>query len=73
MLFNRQIMPSCSYCRFGTCIGDGEVACTKRGITSVLGSCNKYQYDPMKREPETLPTFNKDALLDISPEDEMEI
>lgn len=52
MLFNRMIPPSCSYCRYGTLIGVGEVACLKRGITSVCGSCRNYFYDPLKREPE---------------------
>ena len=52
MLFSRHIPPSCSYCRFGTLIGGGEVACVKRGITSANSSCGRYLYDPLKREPE---------------------
>lgn len=52
MLFNRLIPPSCSYCRYGSLIGVGEVACLRHGITSEGGSCKGYIYDPLKREPE---------------------
>jgi hypothetical protein len=52
MLFSRHVPPSCSYCRYGTLIGGGEVACVKRGITSANSSCGKYIYEPLKREPE---------------------
>lgn len=52
MLFSHHIPPSCSYCRFGTLIGGGEVACVKRGITDAGSSCSRYIYDPLKREPE---------------------
>jgi hypothetical protein len=52
MLFSRTLAPSCSYCRYGTAIGGGEIACIKRGITSEGGYCRKFRYDPLKREPE---------------------
>ncbi|MEL4105677.1 hypothetical protein AAFA46_02380 [Oscillospiraceae bacterium WX1] len=52
MLFNRHIAPSCSHCRYGSIISDGEVACVKRGITPAHGACRRYIYDPLKREPE---------------------
>lgn len=52
MLFSRTLAPSCSYCRFGTAMGGGEIACIKRGITSEGGYCRKFRYDPLKREPE---------------------
>lgn len=55
MLFARKIPPSCSYCRYGRHIGDGEIACLKRGITSAGSSCKKFSYDPLKREPERPP------------------
>ena len=44
--------PSCSYCRNGTDIGGGEIACVRRGITYAGSFCRKYVYDPLKREPE---------------------
>lgn len=52
MLFRRNIEPSCSYCRFGIGIGNGEVACKKRGIMSVEGRCSAFRYEPTKRTPE---------------------
>jgi hypothetical protein len=52
MLFRRNIEPSCSYCRFGANLGNGEIACSKRGIMSADGSCNAFKYEPTKREPE---------------------
>ncbi len=52
MLFSRNIPPSCSYCRYGGSIGDGEVACSKRGIVLADNFCKKFRYDPIKRSPE---------------------
>jgi len=52
MLFRRNIEPRCSYCKYGTRIGFGEVACTKRGIMSDYGRCSAFRYEPTKREPE---------------------
>ena len=51
MLFNRNIEPSCAYCRHGTTIGATEVVCMKYGIVSPDGFCRKFKYDPLKREP----------------------
>jgi hypothetical protein len=59
MLFRQKIAPSCSYCRLGRSIGNGEVACVKRGITSCAGSCKRFLYDPLKREPEKLMDLNR--------------
>ena len=52
MLFNRKIAPSCAYCRHGREIGNGEIACVKRGIMLSGGWCRKFRYDPLKRVPE---------------------
>lgn len=60
MLFDPNIEPSCSYCQFGVLIGNGEVACEKRGITSAFGSCRKYRYDPIMREPERPTAIERD-------------
>ena len=69
MLFSRNILPSCSYCRFGSVIGGGEVACIKRGIMSAAGCCRQYIYDPLKRVPDRQMQFNVHALADKFPED----
>ena len=62
MIFNRNIEPSCSYCRFGTTLGNDEYACTKRGIVSAFNSCGSFRYEPTKREPEALPKLKTSAL-----------
>jgi len=67
MLFRRDIDPSCAYCVSGTHIGFGEVACIKRGIMDVEGSCNAFRYEPTKRQPEfpqnqILPTISANDL-----------
>lgn len=52
MLFDRNIEPRCAHCVHGTYLGEGEVACVKRGIMYLNGYCNKFKYDPYKRVPE---------------------
>lgn len=51
MLFKKDMEPCCSWCECGVKISDTEVACLKRGIVSAAGSCKKFKYDPLKREP----------------------
>lgn len=51
MLFRKQIEPSCSYCIHGQKISERDVVCGKKGIVPVEGSCRKFRYDPIKREP----------------------
>lgn len=51
MLFLKKIEPSCSYCASGSRISDTDVACLRRGIVSAQGSCRRFKYDPLKREP----------------------
>ena len=51
MLFRKDMDPRCAYCRRGQQINEREVACVKRGIVSMEGSCRAFQYDPMKRVP----------------------
>ena len=62
MLFNRNIEPSCSYCRFGSDLGYDEYACSKRGIMSSEGSCSSFCYEPTKRAPEKLPSIRVSGL-----------
>jgi hypothetical protein len=69
MLFAGKIPPSCSYCRFGRHIGDGEIACLKRGISSAGSSCRKFAYDPLKREPERRPEARMAASSNLRPDD----
>jgi len=64
MLFNRNIEPSCAYCRFSSAMGDDEFACSKRGIMSGFGSCSSFFYEPTKREPEHLPSLKPSSLAE---------
>jgi hypothetical protein len=52
-LFRRNIEPRCEYCRYGSAVGEGGVACVKRGITAGDAHCPRFKYDAVKREPET--------------------
>ena len=51
MLFNKKIEPSCSYCAKGVRINEREVACLRCGIVDAGGSCRKFRYDPLRRQP----------------------
>ena len=51
MLFRKNIDPRCAYCQKGTVISETEVACVKKGIVPVEGSCRAFRYDPLKRVP----------------------
>ena len=51
MLFDENIAPSCSYCRYATNLGSGEYFCIRRGIMDATAYCGKYRYEPTKREP----------------------
>jgi len=52
MLFRNDIEPCCAYCKHGSQISVDRVGCVKRGIVSLWGSCRKFVYDPLKRQPE---------------------
>ncbi len=73
MLFSRHIAPSCSYCRFGSSIGNGEIACLRRGITSAAGSCKRFVYDPLKRVPEPPMFLDKSKLAEKLGEEDFTI
>ncbi len=51
MLFRKRIPRSCSYCAYGTKMGDEQILCTKRGVVSATYACRKFDYDPCKRIP----------------------
>ncbi|MCL2568566.1 MAG: hypothetical protein FWE12_03905 [Oscillospiraceae bacterium] len=52
MLFRKNIDPSCAYCKHGSQLSYDKVACMKRGVVPLYGSCRKFSYDPLKRVPE---------------------
>jgi len=62
MLFNRNIEPSCIYCRFSRTMGNGEYVCSKRGIMSSSGYCSTFKYEPTKREPQPLQRYKASNL-----------
>ncbi len=51
MLFRKDIDPRCAYCQKGSPLNDREVACVKRGVMPVEGSCRSFRYDPLRRTP----------------------
>ncbi len=57
------IAPKCAYCKFGSLSADQtSVLCKKRGVVSPEGSCRKYRYDILKRQPprrQKPPAFSK--------------
>ena len=58
-MFDKNIKPSCAYCRHATGLGYDEYFCVNRGIMSSAGSCGKYRYEPTKRIPMPLPRINE--------------
>ena len=66
MLFKKDIEPCCAYCASGVSIGQGQVACLRRGIVSAGGQCRRFRYDPLKRVP-SQPAFLEAGRF--SPED----
>ena len=62
MLFNNNIEPSCSYCRYGESLGYDEYACSKRGIMAGSGFCGTFRYEPTKREPDPSPNLRSTGL-----------
>lgn len=51
MLFRKDMEPRCAYCQHGTDIGDGTVACLKKGVSDSGSHCGSFRYDPFKRTP----------------------
>ncbi len=54
-LFGKNISPSCDYCRYSFQKDSGIVICSSGNSAGIHGACRKYEYDPLKREPRTLP------------------
>ena len=53
-MFDKKIEPRCEYCRYGTDIGNSEVACVRRGIMTEHGFCAAFIYEPTKRNPHVM-------------------
>ncbi len=51
MLFRKKMERSCLYCALGTCLNEGQVLCTKKGVVDASKPCRKFKYDPCKRIP----------------------
>jgi len=60
MLFRKKIERSCTYCVYGTNIGDDQILCSKKGLRTMEDKCRKFTYDPCKRIP------SKPKALDFS-------
>ncbi len=60
-VFGGDIPPDCAYCRFNS--GEDEVICSRK---MKKGKCRKYEYDPTKRSPKTLPSLQKYTKDDFS-------
>ena len=50
-LFRKKIDPCCAYCAKGTDLGNGKVACVRKGVVEDTYHCSKFRYDPLKRTP----------------------
>jgi len=60
MLFRKDIEPQCAYCRHGSALEYGKVACRKAGIVSGQYHCRWFKYDPLRREPHKPAALKKD-------------
>lgn len=57
-LFNKKITPKCIYCSNGVTTADGQkVLCSKRGVMLPDSHCKKFNYDVLKRVPESQPAI----------------
>lgn len=57
-LFGNNVPPRCDYCRYYKKNSSGEPSCPY-GFKTVGDTCKKYVYDPLKREPQSMPTIPK--------------
>lgn len=51
MLFRKKIERACTYCLFGTKLEDGQILCSRKGLSSEEDKCWRFKYDPCKRIP----------------------
>ncbi len=52
MLFRKDIEPCCSYCVHSSPADEDSLICVKKGVVKLWGKCRRFEYDPLKREPE---------------------
>lgn len=64
MLFRKKIPRSCSYCQYGTAMGQNQILCCKRGVVSEYYSCRKFSYNPCKRIPPKMKALDTDKYQD---------
>ncbi len=57
-LFGNNIPPRCDYCQHYEKNKGGKPVCPY-GFQTVGNPCKKYIYDPLKREPQSMPTMPK--------------
>ena len=57
-LFGNNIPPRCEYCRLSEKNNSGNSTCPY-GFNTTGDTCKKYVYDPLKREPQSMPTLPK--------------
>ena len=50
-LFQNKIEPRCAYCARGRELGQGQIACPKKGVMDAASHCRAFQYDPLRRTP----------------------
>ena len=66
-LIGKGIEPKCAYCLYGTAAADGDtVLCVKKGVSGQDASCRRFQYDPLKREPQQAPAPQQFSADDFS-------
>jgi hypothetical protein len=53
MLFRKNIEPACAYCRHSSLIDDESAICVKKGVVMLWSKCRHFNYDPLKRIPDT--------------------
>lgn len=57
-LFGNNIAPDCTYCLYSEKNSGGKLIC-RYGSPTMGTVCQRYMYDPLKREPKTLPDMPK--------------
>ncbi len=61
-LFRKKIEPRCAYCERGRDLGNGTVACVRKGVVDEAFHCRRFRYDPLKRTPPRPATLQGDRL-----------
>ncbi|NLT58470.1 MAG: hypothetical protein GXX99_05860 [Clostridiales bacterium] len=63
-LYGNKVEPRCTYCEFGTRIGQTDhINCIRCGVVTDGYTCPRFRYDPLKRVPPKLvplPAFREE-------------